>query len=83
MAQSYTKLLYHILFATLHRRPSIGVEIRPRLHQYVGGIIRGLGGIGLQIGGIEDHIHALASVPPTMAVSDFVGKLKANSSKWM
>ena len=36
----------------------------------------------LEIGGVEDHVHVLVKLPPTIAVSDFLEKLKANSSKW-
>jgi putative transposase len=83
MARTYTNLLYHIIFSTKNRRPWIHPQIRQRLYQYCGGIVSGLGGVGLQIGGVEDHLHALASLPPTLTVADFIGKLKANSSIWM
>ena len=82
MAHSYTNLLYHIVYATKERRPLIDLEFQPRLYEYLGGTIRGLKAISLEIGGIEDHVHILAKVPPTIAISDFLEKLKANSSKW-
>jgi REP element-mobilizing transposase RayT len=59
LAMSYTNLLFHIVFATKGRLPMISVEIRPRFHQYMGGIVRGSGGIALELGGIEDHVHLL------------------------
>ena len=83
MAHSYTKLLYHILFSTKRRYLFIRPEIRKRVHDYIGGTIRGLGGISLEVGGIDEHVHALAAVPPTVAVSDFLSKLKSNTSGWM
>jgi REP element-mobilizing transposase RayT len=82
MAHSYTNLLYHIVYATKERRPLIDLEFQPRLYEYLGGTIRGLKARSLEIGGIEDHAHILAKVPPTIAISDFLEKLKANSSKW-
>jgi len=60
----------------------INPEIRPRFHQYMGGIVRGLGGIALEIGGIDDHVHLLIKLKPTMHLSDFLRDLKSNSSKW-
>ena len=36
----------------------------------------------LEIDGAEDHVHILAKPPPTIAVSDFLEKLKVNTSKW-
>jgi REP element-mobilizing transposase RayT len=83
MAHSYTNLLYHILFATKDRRSLIPKEIRDRVHEYLGGTIRGLGGVSLQVGGVDDHAHALALLAPTICVADFVGKLKSDSSGWM
>lgn len=58
-------------------------ELRARLFPYMGGIIREFGGVALLINGVADHIHILASLPATAAPSNFVGKLKANSSKWV
>src|SRR5262245_22198501 len=82
MAHSYTNLLYHIVYATKERRPLIDLEFQPRLYEYLGGTIRGLKATSLEIGGIEDHVHILAKLPPTIAISEFLEKLKANSSKW-
>lgn len=82
MAHSYTNLLYHIVYGTKERRPLIDDEFQPRLYEYLGGTIRGLKSTSLEIGGVEDHVHILAKVPPTIAISDFLEKLKANSSKW-
>jgi len=52
------------------------------LYDYLGGTIRGLKGICLEIGGVEDHVHILVKLPPTIAISNFLEKLKSNSSKW-
>jgi hypothetical protein len=49
----------------------------------MGGIIRQLDGVALLINGVADHVHILKSLPATAAPSEFVGKLKANSSKWV
>ena len=54
-----------------------------RIHAYMGGIINNLDGIPIIVGGIEDHVHILTSLPKTMALTDFVRVIKADSSKWM
>ena len=82
MAHSYTNLLFHIIFGTKERRPLIDVDFEPRLYEYIGGTIRGLKATSLEIGGVEDHVHILTKLPPTIAVSDFLEKLKASTSKW-
>ncbi len=82
MAHSYTNLLYHIVYGTQDRQPLIDDRFQPRLYEYVGGTIRGLKGVCLEIGGVEDHVHILTKVHPTIPISDFLEKLKSNSSKW-
>lgn len=83
MAQTYTKLLYHIVFSTKDRRNLITPTFQPDLHAYMGGIIRRLKGTPLLIGGVSDHVHIYTSVPPTTALSDFMRELKAGASKWV
>ena len=81
MGHSYTNLLYHIVFSTKDRRPLPDYEIR--LHDYIGGTVRALGGISLALNGTEDHVHLLAKLRPDRTLSDVVRKLKANASGWM
>ena len=83
MAHTYTCLLEHIIFSTKERRPFLDAALKERLFPYMGGIVRELGGVALSINGPTDHVHILASLPPTIAPSEFVGKLKANSSGWV
>ena len=79
---SYTNLLYHIVYATKERAPLITTTLRPRLHEYLGGTVRGLGGVALEVNGVVDHVHILAKVRPTISVSEFLSKLKSGSSGW-
>jgi REP element-mobilizing transposase RayT len=83
MSDSYTNLLYHIVFSTKDRRPLITPEYEPRIYDYIGGTIRSLGGICLELNGTEDHILLLAKLRPDRAVSDVLRDLKANASGWM
>ena len=70
MSQSYTNLLYHLIFSTKEQRPIISLDYKPRLYDYIGGIIRGIGGISLGIGGAEDHVHVCAKLRPESALSN-------------
>lgn len=45
------------------------------------GVAKNLDGFAIRIGGYHDHAHVLVRIPAKVAVSDFVGKLKANTSK--
>jgi putative transposase len=83
MSDSYTNLLYHIVFSTKDRRPIITPQYEARLYDYIGGIIRQSGGISLELNGTDDHIHLLAKLRPDRAVSDVLRDLKANATGWM
>ncbi|MBA2524222.1 MAG: IS200/IS605 family transposase [Pyrinomonadaceae bacterium] len=83
MSESFTNLLYHIIFSTKDRRPLITSVYEPRLYEYIGGTIRGTGGIALSINGAEDHVHLLAKLRPDRALSDVLRDLKCNASGWM
>src|SRR5882762_1805022 len=83
MSQSYTNLLYHIIFSTKDRKPFITENHQPRLYEYIGGILRGTGGISLGINGTEDHVHVLTKLRPDRALSDVLRDLKANATGWM
>lgn len=83
MSDSYTNLLYHIIFSTKDRRQLITLDYQPRLYDYIGGTIRGRGGISLELNGTEDHVHLLAKLRPDNALSDVLRDLKANASGWM
>ena len=83
MSKTYTNLIYHIVFSTKDRSPIITPDREARLYDYIGGIVRNLGGISLGINGMEDHAHVLAKLRPDKALSDILRDLKSNSSGWM
>jgi REP element-mobilizing transposase RayT len=80
---SFTRLTYHVVFATKYRTTSISHPIQERLYEYVGGILRAKKGHLIEIGGIADHIHIMAEISASIAVADVIRDVKANSSKWM
>lgn len=83
MAGTYTNLLYHLVFSTKSRLPLISRELETDLNAYIGGIVRGEGGVLLEIGGMPDHVHLLAKFKPAVSVSDMLKHIKGNSSKWV
>jgi REP element-mobilizing transposase RayT len=83
MPQSYTCLHYHLVFSTKGRAPLITPDLRPRLWEYLGGIVRGEGGVPIQIGGTADHVHLLVTLRQQPALADFMRQLKAGSSGWV
>src|SRR4051794_20914233 len=83
MSSSYCNLLFHIVFSTRDREPWMIPSIPPRIHEYLGGAIRGEGGIALAVNGTADHVHILARLRQDKAVSKLIGEAKANSSGWI
>lgn len=83
MAHSYTRLYYHVVFATKNRHPWITAAIQQRLYDYMGGIIKGENGDLLAAGGTDDHVHLLLSLHPQTSVANAMRLIKTNSSKWI
>ena len=83
MPSTYISLNYHIVFSTKDRVSLISDSWAPRLHEYLGGTIKGLGGVSLQVGGIEDHVHLLVGLKATHCLSDVLRELKRTSSLWV
>ncbi|HEV8140875.1 MAG TPA: IS200/IS605 family transposase [Pyrinomonadaceae bacterium] len=83
MANTYTSLHYHFTFSTKNREPWISEEIESRVWAYIGGIARAHKMTALQIGGVEDHIHAVVVAPPSLSPSQMAQCLKGDSSKWI
>lgn len=80
---SFVSCLVHVVFSTKERRPHLTNEIREQLHRYLGGIARNHKMKALAIGGVEDHVHVLLSLPATLELAKAVQLLKGNSSKWI
>jgi putative transposase len=73
----------HVVFSTKDRRRIIPAEMKERLWSYTAGICKRQNIFVHAIGGVEDHIHLLLQFPATIAVSDAIKKIKANSSGWL
>lgn len=80
---SHTHLLYHLVFATKDRLPLVRPEWQPHLYAYLGGIVKNLEGVPIEINGVADHVHILARLTAKIALSDFMRELKASSSRWV
>ena len=83
MGSTYLSLHYHITFSTKYRNPWILDAWRDRLHEYLGGTVRGLHGVAQAIGGVEDHVHLLIGLRATHCLADVLREIKGSSSKWV
>lgn len=82
MPSTYLSLHYHLVFGTKDRMPLIEASWRLRLHEYLGGTIRGLGGFPEEVGGVADHVHLLVGMKATHCLADVMRELKKASSAW-
>lgn len=76
----YTQLFYHLVWATKERAPLITPRVRPMLYGFIRAKAVGLGGTVFAIGGVEDHVHVVTSVPPRIALATFIGQVKGVAS---
>lgn len=83
MASSLVKIDIHLIFHVKSSGINMRQEDLPRIFQYIGGIIRNMNAIPIEVGGMSDHVHILTSLPKGKALSDFVRDIKANSCKWI
>ena len=73
----------HCIFSTKDRDCRIPADLQARAWAFIGGIARNIGATAIAVGGIEDHVHVLLLLPPTMALSAATQKIKSNSSRWI
>jgi len=83
MSSTYLSLHYHLVFGTKNREASIRPEWRTRVHEYLGGTIRGLDGFPEGVGGAADHVHLLIGLNATRCLADVLRELKKASSTWV
>lgn len=80
MAHTYSRLLYHVVFATQGRERLIEDALQPALFAQLGSAFKDSGATTLAVGGMPDHVHALAVMRPSHCLSDVVRAAKSCSS---
>lgn len=80
---AYRQILYHIIFRTKGSIKSLSLNNSEELYKYIAGIIKNKNCTLYQINGMEDHIHILSDLHPSIALADYIKDIKIASSKWM
>ena len=83
MANTYSQIYIHIIFAVQGRQNLIHKSHREEIHKYITGIIQNRGQKMLAIFCMPDHTHLFAGIKPSISVSDLVRDIKAGSSKFI
>jgi len=72
-----------LVFSTKNCERWLRPEIEEDVWRYLGGICRAHQIKPVQIGGFDDHVHLLLGLPPTLALSNAMKRIKGESSKWL
>jgi REP element-mobilizing transposase RayT len=80
---TYTQILYHVVFATKDREPVLEARRRDDLWRYIWGILKNQNCHLYRINGIEDHLHILTGLHPTIALSGLVKDIKVATNGWI
>jgi putative transposase len=79
----YWRLFYHFVWGTKNREPLIAPRFTQPLYNVIAAKVIELGGIAHAVGGTDDHVHLVVSVPPKIALSTFIGQVKGSSSHFV
>ena len=80
---SYNQILYQIVFGTKYRKPTISSDNCEELYRYIWGILKNNKCKLFRINGIEDHLHIVCSIHPSVSLANLVKDIKVSTSVWM
>ena len=76
----YSRLFYHFVWTTKDRQPLITEANRAPILKAIAAKVVQFKGICHAVNAVSDHVHLVATVPPSMALGIFIGQVKGNSS---
>lgn len=77
---SYTQILYQIVFTTKHRHNTLIKEGRTELFKHIWGTLKEKKCHLYQVNCVENHIHIVTHIHPTIALSNLVKDIKVGTS---
>jgi len=80
---TYTQILYQIVFSTYKREKTLTKENRKELYQYIWGILKNKNCHLYRMNGIEDHIHIVTHIHPSISLASLVKDIKLASSGYI
>ncbi len=81
MANTYTQLHIHFVFAVKYRAALIHEQWEERLHKNITGIVQNNGHKMLVINSVSDHLHMFIGLNPKQSISDIMRLVKGDSSE--
>ena len=83
MANTFSQIYIHVVFAVRGRENLIHQTWKDELYKYICGIVSNNHQKVYAINGMPDHVHLLLSIKPDCMLSDVIRDVKASSSKWI
>lgn len=83
MANTYSQINIHCVFAVKGRGNFITKDFRDDLHKYMSGVLKNDNAFPLAVGGWLDHVHVFFELHPNSRISDLMRDLKSVSSRWI
>jgi REP element-mobilizing transposase RayT len=83
MANTYTQIYLHVVFAVEGRQNLIAPEHNDELQKYITGVVTAQRHKLIAINNMPDHLHLLVGLRPDAALSDLLRDVKAGSSKFI
>lgn len=80
---TYTQILYHFVFSTKYRQPTLVQSEKKRLFAYIHHLLTNKKCHLYRINGMEDHLHLLTHVHPMLAPSSLIKDIKLASSDFI
>ena len=75
--------IYHIVINTHRREMTLPLSSCDQLYRYIARVVQNSQSTLLAINGIENHIHLLVNLHPSVRLSDLVRDIKLSTSQWM
>jgi putative transposase len=80
---THRQIFYQIIFGTKNRKPTVTTTHEEELYKYIWGVINNKKCKLYRINGMEDHIHIMSDLHPSVCLGDYVKEIKVASSIWM
>jgi len=80
---TYTQILYQIVFSTNNRERVLVKHNHTELFKYIWGILQKKRCHLYRINGVSDHIHIVTHIHPTVSLSSLVKDIKLSSSNYI
>jgi putative transposase len=80
---TYTQIIYQIVIGTKFREKVLTKNNREELFKFINGILKNKQCVLYQVNGVEDHIHIVTHIHPTVALASLVKDIKLACSLYI